>query len=135
MVQFDIDVGVEHTGHFPCSEMAFLMHLKTIQCKTRHLRKDTDDSQKRWPQEVTVMFCGNSWHIGHTSPMSSGSFSSHGPSNCFAGHPEYTAPESATSPEVSKVCSHNMLLSSIEAPDSRREPVRIAHLEFISSCM
>lgn len=51
--------------------------------------------------------------------------------SCFAGHPEYTVPESATSPEASSVCSHNILLSSMEAPESSREPGRMAQLEAV----
>lgn len=47
---------------------------------------------------------------------------------CFAGHPLYMAPASATSPEVSRECSHSVLPSSMDAPDNSRDPFRIAHL-------
>lgn len=45
-----------------------------------------------------------------------------------AGHPTYTSPASAISPEASRVCSRSMLFSSIDAPESSREPERRAHL-------
>ncbi len=47
----------------------------------------------------------------------------------LAGHPTYTPPASATSPDVKRVCSQSMLLSSIDAPDSKREPDRKAQLQ------
>ena len=49
--------------------------------------------------------------------------------SCFPGQPTYAAPASATSPEVKRVCSQSMLLSSIEAPERSLEPDRIAELK------
>ena len=47
--------------------------------------------------------------------------------NLLAGHPTYVTPESATSPEVKRVCSQSILLSSIDAPESNLDSDRIAH--------
>ena len=45
-----------------------------------------------------------------------------------AGHPTYSSPASAISPDANRVCSSSMLPSSIDAPESSREPERRAHL-------
>ena len=45
-----------------------------------------------------------------------------------AGQPVYMPPDSAISPDVRRVCSSNIEPSSIEAPDRRRDPDRMAEL-------
>jgi hypothetical protein len=86
-------------------------------------------SQNICPQPLMVLFLGKCRQIGHI-----GNAGSTGPrffavvfSNRFAGHPAYATPESATSPEVKRVCSQSILLSSMEAPESNLDPDRMAH--------
>jgi hypothetical protein len=83
------------------------------------------------------MSFGNARHKGHINP-GPGSASVYFGGSRFsatylAGHPAYTRAASATSPEVRSVCSQSMLLSSMEAPESSREPERRAHLTQINN--
>jgi len=73
------------------------------------------------------------WHMGHLRLVAlRSSFAKSRSSQlpifgCFAGHPTKTTPESATSPEVSSVCSHSI---SIDAPESNLDPERSTAKEF-----
>lgn len=51
----------------------------------------------------------------------------------LAGHPRYTTPASATSPDVSNECSNSILLPSMDAPDKSLDPNRIADLMNVDS--
>jgi hypothetical protein len=130
------DAACMHTGQLRLSARARVMHLRNdISLVLISLaRYGTYDLQKRCPQGVAVKTRGNERHMGHLRLVAfRSSFAKLRSSQllifgCFAGHPTKTMPESATSPEVSSVCSHSILLSSIDAPESNLDPERRSQL-------
>lgn len=66
--------------------------------------------------------------LGDAADVGRRFFSNTGDTKRRAGHPTYVSPASAISPEANRVCSSSILLSSIDAPESSREPERRAHL-------